>query len=176
MPYAQAAAWLGIPADHPFGLGTLPYGSFTTADRPGEQRVGVAIGDHVLDLSAATARLLPGRADLFGTGAAVTMHLPFTVADYVDFYASEQHASNVGRIFRPDAAEPLTANWRHMPIGYHGRAGTVVVSGTPVRRPCGQFRSPGGGGPEFGPCARLDFEAELGFVVGVPSRPGEQVR
>ncbi len=215
MPYAQAAAWLGIPADHPFGLGTLPYGSFTTADRPGEQRVGVAIGDHVLDLSAATARLLPGRADLFGAGlldaflaagdgawaqvradivswlssdayrvavedllvtaAAVTMHLPFTVADYVDFYASEQHASNVGRIFRPDAAEPLTANWRHMPIGYHGRAGTVVVSGTPVRRPCGQFRSPGGGGPEFGPCARLDFEAELGFVVGVPSRPGEPV-
>ncbi len=215
MPYAQAAAWLEIPADHPFGLGTLPYGSFTTADRPGEQRVGVAIGDHVLDLSAATARLLPGRADLFGAGlldaflaagdgawaqvradivswlssdayrvavedllvtaAAVTMHLPFTVADYVDFYASEQHASNVGRIFRPDAAEPLTANWRHMPIGYHGRAGTVVVSGTPVRRPCGQFRSPGGGGPEFGPCARLDFEAELGFVVGVPSRPGEPV-
>src|SRR6266446_9448519 len=68
MAQTQAAAWLAVPADHPFGLGTLPYGSFTTADRPGEQRVGVAIGDHVLDLSAATARLLPGRADLFGAG------------------------------------------------------------------------------------------------------------
>jgi fumarylacetoacetase len=215
MAQTQAAAWLAVPADHPFGLGTLPYGSFTTADRPGEPRAGVAIGNHVLDLSAATARLLPGLARLFSAGtldaflaagdgawtqvradlvswlsgdtyrvavedllvaaADATMHLPFTVADYVDFYASEHHASNVGRIFRPDAAEPLTANWRHMPIGYHGRAGTVIVSGTPVRRPCGQFRSPGGGGPEFGPCTRLDFEAELGFVVGVPSRAGEPV-
>jgi fumarylacetoacetase len=215
MAQLQAAAWLAVPAGHPFGLATLPYGSFTTADRPAEPRVGVAIGDHVLDLSAATARLLPGRARLLRSGrldaflaagdgawaqvraaiarwlsgdtyraaiedllvaaADVTMHLPFTVADYVDFYASEHHASNVGRIFRPDAAEPLTPNWRHLPIGYHGRAGTVVVSGTPVRRPCGQFRPPGAGGPEFGPSARLDFEAELGFVAGVPSQPGEPI-
>ena len=67
----------------------------------------------------------------------VTLHLPFEVADYVDFYCSEQHATNVGRIFRPDG-EPLTPNWKHLPIGYHGRAGTVVVSGTDVRRPSGQ--------------------------------------
>jgi fumarylacetoacetase len=103
------------------------------------------------------------------------MHLPFAVADYVDFYASEHHASNVGRIFRPDAADPLTPNWRHLPIGYHGRAGTVMVSGTPVRRPRGQVRPSGAAGPGFGPTARLDFEAELGFVVGVPSQPGEPV-
>ena len=102
------------------------------------------------------------------------MHLPFAVADYVDFYASEQHATNVGRIFRPDG-EPLTPNWRHLPIGYHGRAGTVVVSGTPIRRPCGQTRPASAPAPVYGPCRRLDFEAELGFVVGVDSVLGEPV-
>src|SRR4029077_8459775 len=69
--------------------------------------------------------------------ARITLHQPFDVADYVDFYCSLQHATNVGRIFRPDS-EPLTPNWRHLPIGYHGRAGTVVVSGTDVVRPSGQ--------------------------------------
>ncbi|MER5675213.1 fumarylacetoacetate hydrolase family protein [Pseudonocardia alni] len=89
--------------------------------------------------------------------------LPFAVADYVDFYACEQHARNAGLIFRPDAEDPLTPNWRRMPVGYHGRSGTVRVSGTPVARPSGQR------GPEdFGPCAKLDFEAELGFVLGGP--------
>ncbi|MCX2969744.1 MULTISPECIES: fumarylacetoacetase [Streptomyces] len=102
----------------------------------------------------------------------VTLHLPFEVADYVDFYASEHHATNVGRIFRPDGA-PLTPNWKHLPIGYHGRAGTVVVSGTPVVRPRGQRRTPDG--PVFGPSQRLDIEAEVGFVVGAPSTLGEPV-
>ncbi|MBP2371128.1 fumarylacetoacetate hydrolase family protein [Pseudonocardia parietis] len=88
--------------------------------------------------------------------------LPFTVADYVDFYACEQHARNAGLIFRPDA-EPLTPNWRHLPVGYHGRAGTVRVSGSPVDRPCGQ-RAAG----DFGPTRRLDLEAELGYVLGGP--------
>ncbi|MFG1637308.1 fumarylacetoacetate hydrolase family protein [Pseudonocardia alni] len=89
--------------------------------------------------------------------------LPFAVADYVDFYACEQHARNAGLIFRPDAQDPLTPNWRRMPVGYHGRSGTVRVTGTPVARPSGQR------GPEdFGPCAELDFEAELGFVLGGP--------
>ena len=104
----------------------------------------------------------------------VTLHLPFEVADYVDFYASEHHASNVGRIFRPDA-EPLTPNWKHLPIGYHGRAGTVVVSGTPVVRPSGQRKSPSEAAPTFGPSRRLDIEAEVGFVVGVPSTLGTPV-
>ncbi|WP_059012767.1 fumarylacetoacetase [Streptomyces specialis] len=105
----------------------------------------------------------------------VTLHLPFRVADYVDFYASEHHATNVGRILRPDAAA-LTPNWKHLPIGYHGRAGTVVVSGTPVVRPRGQGR-PGTGSdrPAFGPTRRLDIEAEVGFVVGTPSEPGRPV-
>jgi fumarylacetoacetase len=106
--------------------------------------------------------------------AGVRLHLPFAVADYVDFYASRNHAENVGRIFRP-GQPPLPRNWLHMPLGYHGRAGSVVVSGTPVARPGGQRWEPGAAGPSFGPSVRLDFEAEVGFVAGVPSRPGEPV-
>ncbi len=103
----------------------------------------------------------------------VTLHLPFEVADYVDFYASEHHAINVGRMFRPDA-DPLTPNWKHLPIGYHGRAGTVVVSGTEVVRPCGQRKAPDAP-PTYGPSQRLDIEAEVGFVVGVGSAQGTRV-
>jgi fumarylacetoacetase len=99
----------------------------------------------------------------------VRLHLPFTVADYVDFYSSRHHAENVGRIFRPDG-EPLLPNWTHLPVGYHGRAGTVVVSGTPIVRPCGQFLPRGEALPEFGPSRRLDVEAEVGFVCGGPVR------
>ena len=104
----------------------------------------------------------------------VTMHLPFEVADYVDFYSSEQHAVNAGKIFRPDAAD-LPPNWKHLPIGYHGRAGTVVVSGTPVVRPSGQRKPRNAVEPSFGPSQRLDIEAEVGFVVGTPSTLGTQV-
>ena len=95
--------------------------------------------------------------------------LPFAVADYVDFYSSLHHATNLGRMFRP-GSEPLLPNWRHLPVGYHGRAGTVVASGTPVRRPSGQRP-----GPEFGPSRRLDIELEAGFVIGTPSELGEPV-
>ncbi|HEY2314729.1 MAG TPA: fumarylacetoacetase [Streptosporangiaceae bacterium] len=211
---AQAAQWLGVAPDHPFGLATLPYGSYTAAHHAEEFRVGVAIGDSVLDLTTATDRLLPGRAHLFSSGSlddflsagdgawtqvradvtrwlseddfrpaiedlivpagAVQLRLPFAVADYVDFYASEHHATNVGRIFRPDG-EPLAPNWTHLPVGYHGRAGSVVVSGTDVRRPCGQSRPPGADLPVYGACQQLDFEAELGFVVGAHSHLGEPV-
>jgi len=96
--------------------------------------------------------------------------MPFEVADYVDFFSSIHHSTNTGRIFRP-GGEPLFPNWRHLPVGYHGRAGTVVASGTPVRRPCGQ-RPPG---PTFGPSERLDVELEAGYVVGVPSAHGQPV-
>ena len=106
--------------------------------------------------------------------ASVTVLMPFAVGDYVDFYASEHHASNVGRMFRPDA-EPLLPNWKHLPVGYHGRSGTVVVSGTDVVRPCGQRKAPADDAPTYGPSQRLDIEAELGFVVGVPSAIGDRV-
>jgi len=209
----QAADWLEVWPDHPFGLGALPYGSYTAAHHAEVYRVGVAIGDQVLDLTAATERLIPARAHLFAAGnlddflaaghscwaqiraevtkwlsadeyrvavedllvpaAATQMRLPFTIADYVDFYACEHHASNIGKIFRPDA-EPLTPNWKHLPIAYHGRAGTVVASGAGIRRPCGQSKS-ADGQLSFGPSARLDFEAELGFVVGAHSYLGDPV-
>jgi fumarylacetoacetase len=106
--------------------------------------------------------------------AHATLHLPFTVADYVDFYSSLEHATNLGRLFRPDQ-EPLLPNWRWLPVGYHGRAGTVVVGGTDVVRPRGQLRPPDAEAPVFAPSRRLDIELELGFVVGTPSRRGEPV-
>jgi fumarylacetoacetase len=99
----------------------------------------------------------------------VELLLPFTVADYVDFYSSENHASNVGKIFRP-GQPPVLPNWHHLPIGYHGRAGTVVVSGTPIRRPAGLL-----GPDKVGPSQRLDIEAEVGFVVATPSDLGTPV-
>ena len=113
------------------------------------------------------------RPHLFALDA-VHLRLPFEVADYVDFYSSEFHAANVGRIFRPDTPA-LPAHWRHLPVGYHGRAGTVVVSGTPVVRPSGQRKPVGQERPAFGPSTELDFEAEVGFVVGMPSAIGGRV-
>jgi fumarylacetoacetase len=100
--------------------------------------------------------------------ADVTPQLPFEVGDYVDFYSSQEHATNLGRLFRPDSA-PLLPNWKHLPIGYHGRAGTVVVSGTDIVRPNGQRKPPDAPAPTFGPSQRLDIEAEVGFVIGAPS-------
>ena len=97
--------------------------------------------------------------------SAATMHLPIEVADYVDFYASIEHATNLGRLFRPDG-DPLLPNYRWIPIGYHGRAGTVVVSGTPVVRPSGQRKPPDAAAPTFGPSRMLDFELEVGFITG----------
>lgn len=172
------------------------YGSF---EKDGVARLGLRYGAQVLDLAAALEpdlaervagpnldRLLAaGPAVWAEVGAAVAaldppaehLHdlvevrllLPFTVADYVDFYSSEHHAANVGRIFRPDQ-DPLLPNWKHLPVGYHGRAGTVVVSGTEIRRPQGQLRR-----GAFGPTEKLDIEAEVGFVVGAPSDPGAPV-
>ena len=197
------SSWLPLPANTGFGPDTLPYG--VVGDR-----VVVPIGDRLLDLATALARvdgalarlvdrptldplLAAGRSTWDAVRAIVhrlvtvdtpehrravdaalrdqgpAPQLPFTVADYVDFYSSEQHATNVGRIFRPDAPA-LPPAWKHVPIGYHGRAGTVVVSGTPVRRPRG-ILGPG----RYGPSERLDIEAEVGFVVGTPSVLGEPV-
>ena len=163
-------------------------------------RVGVRIGDSVLDLARALdddvfgepslnafmaqgrARWSEVRARITGllTGerhrgaveaavrplSAVRLHLPFAPGDYVDFFGNEYHAANAGRLFRP-GGEPLGPNWKHLPVGYHGRSGTIVPSGTPVPRPRGQ--RPGEGGPTFGPSRQLDFEAEVGFVIGAGS-------
>ena len=104
----------------------------------------------------------------------VRMHLPVSIGDYTDFYTSSYHATNVGRLFRPD--NPLMPNFKWIPIGYHGRASSVVVSGTPVVRPNGQLKAPDADAPVFGPSRRLDYEVELGLVVGPGNPLGKPVK
>ena len=179
--------------------GSVGFGVFSVAGDP--PRVGFRVGHDILDLarhglgavfeaSSLNPFLALGRsswentvariAELVDAGADLVpledaeVGLPFAVADYVDFYSSLEHATNLGRLFRPNS-EPLLPNWRHLPVGYHGRAGTVVVSGTPIVRPCGQSKAPGAETPGFGASRRLDIELELGFVVGVGSALGEPV-
>ncbi|MGI8779527.1 MAG: fumarylacetoacetase, partial [Solirubrobacteraceae bacterium] len=203
----SAATWVPLEEGTPFGPAILPYGCFSPPGGP--PRVGVRIGEHVLDLAglardrliggfpaAEAAFAAPGLDVFMASGPdawratrerlavlladddarpavqphlhaleGVALRLPFMVADYTDFYASLHHATNLGRLLRP-GDEPLAPNWRHLPVGYHGRAGTVVVSGTDVVRPSGQYLPDGAGAPAFGPTRRLDVELELGFVIG----------
>ncbi|MGR3822240.1 MAG: fumarylacetoacetase [Salipiger marinus] len=185
-----------------FPLNNLPYGVFDAGQGP---RLGVAIGDRVLDVAAVDhgldaglfaepawnavmaagpqiwaalrARLTVLLGDVAHQAAVapylvrleeVTLGLPFTVSEFTDFYASRHHATNVGTMFRgPENALP--PNWLSIPIGYNGRASSVVVSGTDVRRPWGQLKAPGADLPHLGPSARFDLELELGAVVGLPS-------
>jgi fumarylacetoacetase len=179
--------------------GGVGFGVFSVGgDAP---RVGFRVGNGILDLTTVrlgavfdAASLNPflalgrsawedtlSRIDQLVTGGAeiipleqTVAHLPIEVGDYVDFYSSLEHATNLGRLFRPDV-EPLLPNWRYLPVGYHGRSGTVVVSGTPIVRPCGQAKASDEVAPTFGPSRRLDIELELGFVVGVGSSLGAPV-
>jgi fumarylacetoacetase len=175
-----------------FPIQNLPLGVFRA---PGENRarIGVAIGDAIFDVG----EWLPGetlngycalpatqRRDLRGewsraleAGASkrdllrqadCTMLLPAVIGDYTDFYASIDHATNVGRMFRPD--NPLLPNYKHVPIAYHGRSSSLVVSGTPVRRPCGQL-----GAGQFGPSRELDYEVELGALLGPGNELGQSI-
>ena len=203
-----------------FPIQNLPYGVFSSKDGLAP-RVGVAIGDYVLDLweLEQDGRLDVGELGVFAAPvlnpfmalgpevwsrtrarisellrhdnpelrdnpglreralvpmADVKLHMPFAVAGYTDFYSSKEHATNVGVMFR-GKDNALQPNWLHMPIGYNGRASTVVVSGTEVRRPHGQLKPPGADVPSFGPCKRLDFELEMGVVVGQASAIGERL-
>ena len=213
-------SFLPVAAASDFPIQNLPYGVFSTAALP-VPRVGVAIGDFVLDLweleqdcrlpvrglgvfsipslnpfmalgpkvwSQTRARISellrhdndelrdnPGlRERSLVPMAQAKLYLPFTVAGYTDFYSSKEHATNVGVMFR-GKDNALQPNWLHMPIGYNGRASTVVVSGTGVRRPRGQLKPPTAEIPGFGPCRRLDFELEMGAVIGQPSAMGEML-
>jgi fumarylacetoacetase len=102
------------------------------------------------------------------------MLLPVKIGDYTDFYSSLEHATNVGKMFR-DPENALLPNWKHLPVGYHGRASSIVPSGTPIIRPKGQFKDPDMEKPEFGPSKRLDFELEMAFVIGKPTKMGDSV-
>ncbi|MGY3584147.1 fumarylacetoacetase [Bradyrhizobium sp. USDA 4341] len=211
-------SFIDIAPTSDFPIQNLPYGVFSSKDGLAP-RVGVAIGDYVLDLweleqdsrldvgplgvfsqpslnafmalgpkvwSATRARiseLLSAdhpelrdnrelRARALVPTADVRLHMPFAVSGYTDFYSSKEHATNVGVMFR-GKDNALQPNWLHMPIGYNGRASTVVVSGTKVRRPRGQLKPPTAEVPSFGPCKRLDFELEMGVVVGQASPMGE---
>lgn len=184
--------WAEVPEGSDFPIENLPFGVVRPAGAPA--RVVVRIGDHALDLAAAgiapeltaqptinalmasgrgqeirerAGELLSGndRSDLLHSVDDMHVVVPIAVGDYVDFYSSLHHATNLGHIMRP-GAEPLLANWRHLPVGYHGRSGTVVVSGTPVARPEGLVPDPADGVPRLVPSRSLDFELEVGFVVG----------
>jgi fumarylacetoacetase len=115
-----------------------------------------------------------GAENFFLDQRAVSMRVPMEIGDYVDFYSSIEHATNLGRLFRPNA-DALLPNWRWIPVGYHGRSSTIVIDGTPVRRPRGQRKPPDAPAPEFGPSRHLDIELEMGFVVGPGNRLGEPI-
>lgn len=211
---SHASSWVEGADEHDdFPVQNLPLGVFSIGD--GKRRIGVAIGDWVLDLAGLAAdghlpeNLQPalGRATLnalFGLQAAeriglrhvvfaqlteaslrprifphlypareCTMHLPFNVGNFTDFYVGIHHATNIGRQLRPDS--PLLANYRHVPIGYHGRASSVRVSGTGVIRPSGQRKLPEAELPDYGPTRRLDHELELGLWVAGENALGEPV-
>ena len=217
-------SFIDIATDSDFSIHNLPYGIFSeTKDAAGNnnRRAGVAIGEHVLDLSVLeaegllslaggsyfdqptlnafidsgrenwiTARTtiqtllsadndtLRDNADLQQKAlfkqADVTMHLPVQVPGFTDFYSSKEHATNVGTMFR-DPNNALLPNWTEMPVGYNGRASTVIVSGTDVIRPSGQLKPNADDRPIFSPCKRLDFELETAFVVGKGNNIGQPI-
>ena len=106
--------------------------------------------------------------------SAATLHLPVRIGDYTDFYSSLEHASNVGSMFR-DANNPLLPNWKHLPVGYHGRSSSIVISGTPIKRPWGQIKPPTAESPIFQPSQQMDFELEVAFVIGKSTQLGQRV-
>jgi len=195
---------LAAPRDSLFGLANLPYGVYSVPGREPRvaTRYGDHVVDLALLLSDEETFARPSLNAFMAQGherwgqvreqitaalqgevpagavheiGSVTLHLPIEVADYVDFYASEHHAANLGRLFRPDNPDPLMPNWKHLPVGYHGRAASIVVSGTDIARPAGQRKGPDDPAPVFGPSTRLDIEAELGFVVGTGNPMGEPI-
>jgi fumarylacetoacetase len=206
-----------------FPIQNLPYGVFRKRGRVEAPRVGVAIGDRILDVGrcgqnglfegsadyAAAACQAPSLNLLMSLGpqhwsglrlrltellnrncpdlrdnerlreeaviamSEAEMFLPCEIGDYTDFYASLHHATRVGKLFRPD--NPLLPNYKHVPIAYHGRASSIVVSGAPVRRPCGQVKEPESDAPQFGPSRLLDYELEVGMFIGIGNKLGVPV-
>jgi fumarylacetoacetase len=207
--------WLNISPDSDFSIHNLPFGIFSVDG--GLKRVGVAIGDFVIDLKIAHSlgvftnmdidqevfareylndfialgkpvtnqvriklqqHLSDNSSALKNSDALVpmdkvTMHLPVKVGDYTDFYSSIEHATNVGKMFR-DPENALLPNWKHLPVGYHGRASSIVVSGVDIHRPKGQTKPPEGD-PVYGPSQRMDFELEMSFIVGKSTELGDQI-
>jgi len=187
-----------------FPIQNLPFGVFRRKGTKEAPRGGVAIGDQILDLAVLGLKTGPNLNGIAAAGrpawrrlrrslsallsrpenenktkkflvpqSKAELFLPVTIGDYSDFYAGIHHAVTVGKIFRPD--NPLLPNYHWVPIGYHGRASSIVASGTPVVRPTGQTKAPDAPVPSFGPSKRLDFELELGFVIGPGNALGKPV-
>ncbi len=207
--------WVEVPELSDFSIYNLPFGIFSTTSKT--KRIGVAIGDQILDLNAAhSLRIFHGLNidkeilvndylnDFIALGKNITnqvrliiqehlcddssplrkhepfiemsdatMHLPVKVGDYTDFYSSIEHATNVGKMFR-DPENALLPNWKHLPVGYHGRASSIIVSGVDIHRPNGQTK-PADEPPVYGPSQRIDFELEMAFIVGKQSELGDAV-
>ncbi|WP_338768762.1 fumarylacetoacetase [Bernardetia sp. ABR2-2B] len=211
-------SFVEVSKDSDFPIQNLPFGIFST-DNAQDARVGVRIGDFVLDLAELSelnlfdnldfdhsvfyenvlnpfielgqqnwratrekiSELLQAGSDLerhkdkvLFSIEQVTMHMPVKVGDYTDFYSSIEHATNVGKMFRPNG-DALLPNWRHIPVGYHGRASSIVISGTDIHRPKGQILPKDATEPIFSPCRLLDFELEMAFIVGKSTALGNSV-
>ena len=184
--------------DADFPIQNLPFGTWRPKDGS-EARLGVAIGDRILDAASFGAASMdaflampradrtglrrrisdfladPARRDesLLTPMAEAELLLPCRIGDYSDFYASVHHATNVGSMFRPD--NPLMPNYKWLPVGYHGRSSSIVISGTPVERPCGQIAENPAGPPVYGPTRRLDYELEVGALLGPGNRLGQPI-
>ena len=217
----ELKSWLEVKPESDFPIQNIPFGIFKTNEQT--PRVGIAIGEYILDLNAiAEAGLLndvkfsksdllqPTLNQFIGNGKNVTnavrerisdllnienaelrdnkeliqiavlkqsdttLLLPVNIPNYTDFYSSIEHATNVGIMFR-DPANALLPNWKHLPVGYHGRASSIVVSGTPIYRPKGQTKAEDAELPSFGPSRLLDFELEIAFIIGKPTKLGDSI-
>ncbi len=209
--------WVDVPNESDFSIHNLPFGVFSAGRK--KTRVGIAIGDLILDLYAVAelgcfdslgvkkevfdneylndfialgkpitnaVRLkvqellsdsnspLKGKDNVFEKQSDATMHMPVFVRDYTDFYSSIEHATNVGKMFR-DPENALLPNWKHIPVGYHGRASSIVVSGTDIHRPKGQVLPKGSTEPVYKESALLDFELEMAFIIGKETALGEPI-
>ena len=209
-------SWIDIPKNSDFSIYNIPFGIFSVKNS--KKRVGVAIGDMIVDLKASydlgVFNEIPLDHDVFenkylndfiALGKSITkkirliiqselcsdssvlkesnalikqsdvmMHLPLMIGDYTDFYSSIEHATNIGSMFR-DPTNPLLPNWKHIPVGYHGRASSIIVSGQDVIRPKGQVLPLNEETPVFQASSRVDFELEMGFVIGKKSNLGQSI-
>ena len=210
-------SWLKVSSKSDFSIYNLPFGVFSTNKK--NKRIGVAIGDHVIDLHACNSldlfKDLNIESHIFknsflnnfielGKGItskvreilqseltndnslikhnsnciipidSVEMHLPVNIGDYTDFYSSIEHASNIGSMFR-DPSNPLLPNWKHLPVGYHGRASSIIVSGKNIHRPKGQIMPLDSETPIFSSSNRVDFELEMGYIIGKNSSLGSSI-
>ena len=210
-------SWLKVSSKSDFSIYNLPFGIFSTNKK--NKRIGVAIGDHVIDLDACNSldlfkdlnieshvfkniflnnfielgkeitskvreiiqselandnSLIKHNSNCIIPIDSVEMHLPVNIGDYTDFYSSIEHASNIGSMFR-DPSNPLLPNWKHLPVGYHGRASSIIVSGKNIHRPKGQIMPLDSETPIFSISNRVDFELEMGYIIGKNSSLGSSI-